>query len=236
MWGPIGPQTKIHYLHLLKWNRLFVFTLHIILDIIYLTYHMNENHKSATPAPLSNFSVIYAKKKISIWAKWARYSIPHNFLNICDRKSIFVSLPMFSRSRKSVLTFILQLKKLFFLIGCNGINLEGSDWTPTHIWLYGCHSCIGIGEHYLKWNHNRYPDKVKKTQNCDADGFCAAPGNDRPGSNWPHTVLWGLRVKTNVQSCHERDDDSIRTEHQMFQSAGVRKQRLFSNKSLLFVL
>ena len=62
MWSPIGLQTKIHYLHLPKSNRLFVFTLYIILDIIYLTYYMNENQKSATPVPLSNFSVIYAKK------------------------------------------------------------------------------------------------------------------------------------------------------------------------------
>ena len=58
MWGPIEPQTTIHYLHLPKWNRLVAFTLHIIFDIIYLTYHMNENQKSATPAPLSNFSGI----------------------------------------------------------------------------------------------------------------------------------------------------------------------------------
>ena len=58
MWGPIGPQGKIHYLHLPKWNSLFAFTLHIKLHIIYLTYHMNENQQSATPAPLSNFSVI----------------------------------------------------------------------------------------------------------------------------------------------------------------------------------
>ena len=54
VWGPqLGPQTKIHYLHLPKWNRPFVFTLHIIFDIIYLKYHMNENQKNATPAPLN---------------------------------------------------------------------------------------------------------------------------------------------------------------------------------------
>ena len=92
MWGPIGPigpQTKIHYLHLLKWNRLFVSTLHIILDIIYLTYHMNENQKVPLQRPWAIFSVIYTKKKMSVWAKWARYSIPHDLLNVCDRKSIF---------------------------------------------------------------------------------------------------------------------------------------------------
>ena len=46
--------------------------------------------------------------------QWARYSMPHNYLNICDRKLIFVSLPMFIGSRKPVLTFTLQLKKLSF--------------------------------------------------------------------------------------------------------------------------
>ena len=61
-------QTKIHYLHLSKLNRLFVFTLHIILHIIYLTYHMNENQKSATPAPFSNFAVIYAKNKMAVFS------------------------------------------------------------------------------------------------------------------------------------------------------------------------
>ena len=54
----LDPRPRFNYLHLPKWNRLFAFTLHIILDIIYLTYHMNENQKSATPANLSNFSVI----------------------------------------------------------------------------------------------------------------------------------------------------------------------------------
>ena len=108
--GSYWPQTKIHYFHLLKWNTLFVSTLHIILDIIYLTYHMNANQKSDIPAPLSNFSAIYTKNIMAVWAKWVRYSVPNNFLNICDRISIFVSLPMLSGSRKPVFTFILQLK------------------------------------------------------------------------------------------------------------------------------
>ena len=48
----------------------------------------------------------------------------------------------------------------------------------------------GIGEHYLKRNHNRLPDKVIKSQNCDADGFCAAHGNDSLESNSPpHGVM-----------------------------------------------
>ena len=39
----------------------------------------------------------------------------------------------------------------------------------------------GIGENYLN------------SHNCDADGFRTVLGNDPRGSNWPHTVLWGLR-------------------------------------------
>ena len=41
----------------------------------------------------------------------------------------------------------------------------------------------GIGEHYLKGNYNGPPDKVITSQNCDADGFCAAHGNVPVGSN-----------------------------------------------------
>ena len=45
------------------------------------------------------------KNEMAVSAKWARYSIPHNFLNICDRKSEVVSLPVFEGSRKPVFTF-----------------------------------------------------------------------------------------------------------------------------------
>ena len=38
----------------------------------------------------------------------------------------------------------------FFLSGCIAINLPGSNWTPTHIWLYGCHSCTELEN--ITWN------------------------------------------------------------------------------------
>ena len=39
---------------------------------------------------------------------------------------------------------------IYFLSGCNAINLLGSDWTPTHIWLYGCHLCMVLEN--IIWN------------------------------------------------------------------------------------
>ena len=154
MWGAIGPHTKIHYMHLLKWNRLFVFTLHIILDIIVLTFHIiSYESEKCRFSTLSNFSVIKANIKMAVWAKWARYSIPHNFLNICDTNSIFVSLPMLSGLWKPVLTLILQLNNFFFfevtalqLICLSPIRPS----TYLIIWMSFVHL---IGEHYLKWNH-----------------------------------------------------------------------------------
>ena len=92
-------------------------TWHHLLDISY--EHESQKCRSST---LGNFPPIYVKKIMAVWAKWARYSIPHNFLNICNRKSIFVSLPMFSGSRKPVLIFILHLKiffNLFKWLQCN---------------------------------------------------------------------------------------------------------------------
>ena len=68
VWGPIGPhadQDSLFALIKMK-ETVYILSLHIILDIIYLTYHLNDNQKSATPAPLSKFSVIYAKKKMSV--------------------------------------------------------------------------------------------------------------------------------------------------------------------------
>ena len=129
---------------------------------------------------------------MAVWAKWARYSITHNFLNICDRNSIFVSLPMFSGLRKPVLTLILQLKNLFFFeVAALQLICLSLIRPNTHliIWMSFLH---GIGEHYLKWNHNSQPDKVIKSQNCDVDDFCTAQGTYPPGSNWPHMVLWEL--------------------------------------------
>ena len=49
MWGP--RFTICTYRN----ETLFVFTLHIILDIIYMTYHMNKNQKSATPATFLSY-------------------------------------------------------------------------------------------------------------------------------------------------------------------------------------
>ena len=66
-----------------------------------------------------------------------------------------------------------------------GIRLD-----PNTYWLYGCHSSVELQKHYLKWNYNRQPDKVIKSQTCDADGFCAAHGNDPPGSSrTPHVAM-----------------------------------------------
>ena len=91
-------------LYLLYISYLTSFTWHIIWTRI---------RKVPLQHPWATF-LSYTKKKKSVWAKWARYSIPHNFLTVCDRKAIFVPLSVFLGSRKMVLTFILQLKKLFF--------------------------------------------------------------------------------------------------------------------------
>ena len=40
-----------------------------------------------------------------------------------------------------------------------------------------------------------------KSQNCDADVFCAVHENDPPRWNWPHTVLWGLSILSMFQKC-----------------------------------
>ena len=81
-----------------------------LLYISYLTsfiWHIKWLRIKKVPLqqPWATFLSYKQKNEMAVWAKWARYSIPHNFLNICDRKSDFVSLPMFSGSRKPVLTF-----------------------------------------------------------------------------------------------------------------------------------
>ena len=152
----------------------------------------DDGHISNTISSAEETFSLSGVDKMADWAKWARYSIPHSFLNICHRKSIFLSFPVFSGWRKPIFTLILQLKELLFVSGCIAINLPSSNRIPTHIWLYECHSCMELENIYLKWNHNRWSDKVIKSQNCDADSFCAAHGNDPPGSNWPQKVLWGL--------------------------------------------
>ena len=91
-------QNETDCLHLLYISNFTLFTWHIVWMRI---------RKVPLQHPWATFLSYKQKMK---WpsepncSRWARYSIPHNFLNICDRKSDFVSLPMFSGSRKPVFT------------------------------------------------------------------------------------------------------------------------------------
>ena len=116
-------------MYLLYISYLTSFTLHIIWTRI---RKVPFQHPWATFLPSTQENI----GLMAVWAKWARYSIPHNFLNICDRKSIFVSLPMFSGSRKPVLTFILQLKIFFFFkVAAMQLSCRGPIG-PQHIFDY----------------------------------------------------------------------------------------------------
>ena len=71
----------------------------------------------------------------------------HNFLNICDRKSIFVPLPMFSGSGKPDLTSSLQLKKPF-LSGCIAPRHIFDYMDVIHVWNWRTLSEMKLSEMY----------------------------------------------------------------------------------------
>ena len=109
---------------------------------LYLTYHMNEKQNGATPQPYnlnpSNLELPY-KQKIKWPSEPNEQNIEHPITSLIfvKSKSVIVPLPMFSGSRKPILTFILQLKNPFLKkwLHCNkfaGVRLLFVYNVPMH--------------------------------------------------------------------------------------------------------
>ena len=145
MWGPIGPRTKIHYLHLPKWNRLFAFT--YISNLTLFTWHIIWMRIRKVPLQHPWATLLSYKQKM----KWPSepneqdIQYPTTFLIFVIESQTLCLYPCFQSQGSQFLHLIRNWKKFKVFdkwLHCN--YLLGSDWTPTHIWLYGCHLSVEL--------------------------------------------------------------------------------------------
>ena len=151
MWGPIGPQTKIHYLHLPKWNRLFAVTLHIKLHIIYLTYHINIYIRIRKVPLLHPWATFLSYKQKMKWPSEPNeqdIQYPITSLIFVIENQTWCLYPCFQGQGNQFLHLICNRKDIKFFdkwLHCN---------SNTYLIIRVSFKC-GIGKHYLKWNYSR---------------------------------------------------------------------------------
>ena len=52
--------------------------------------------------------------------------------------------PYFQGHGSQFLHLFYNWRKFFFQVAAMQLILQGSSWTSTHIWLYGCHLCVEL--------------------------------------------------------------------------------------------
>ena len=156
MCGPIGPQTKIHNLHYQNETDCLY-----LLYISYLTlfaWHIIWRRNRKVPLQYPSATVLSYMQKI----KWPsepneqdiQYPIT-SLIFVIESQSLFL-YPCFQGQGSQFLHLFCNWRFFFFFLKwLNAINLPGSDQTPTHIWLYGCHLCVALENIIWNENHNR---------------------------------------------------------------------------------
>ena len=63
---------------------------------------------------------------------------------VMESQSLCLTHVIRVKEASSYIYFAIEEIHIYFFNCCNAINVPGADRTPTHIWLYRCHSCVEL--------------------------------------------------------------------------------------------
>ena len=135
---PIGFQSKIHDLHLPKWSRLFV---------LYISYEWESDKCHSTtpqPQPQHPWATFLSYKQNTEWPsdpndEDIQYPIT-SLIFVIESQSLYLYLCFQGQGSQILHVLCNWRNSIFKWLHC----------TPTHIWLYGCHSCVELET--IIWN------------------------------------------------------------------------------------